>query len=230
MRSIVFDTGPIISLAINDILWILEELKKSFGGDFLVSKGIKNELIDKPLHTKRFKFEAIKVMHFLENGTISVYHDEGVSEKSNYLLDLANNCFIAHGQPIKVVHYGEISGIAIALIKRSEAFVVDERTTRLLIEDPLKLRNILRHRLHTNVALNKDMLKKFRKEVKGLNVLRSVELATVAYEMGLLDRYLTNMKEPRKELLDSVLWGIKLNGCAVSKREIEQILKVEIKG
>ena len=54
-----------------------------------------------------------------------------------------------------------------------------------------------------------------------------MELVTIAYEKGLLDNYLADVKEPRKTLLDSVLWGVKLNGCSVSRREIEQIIRME---
>lgn len=60
-------------------------------------------------------------------------------------------------------------------------------------------------------------------------MIRSVELVTIAYELGMLDKYLPNAPDPKKTLLDSVLWGVKLNGCAVSKHEIEQILRMEIK-
>lgn len=49
------------------------------------------------------------------------------------------------------------------------------------------------------------------------------------YEFGLLDKFLTRIPEARKNLLESVLWGVKLNGCAVSREEIEDILKMELK-
>ncbi|MBI2656373.1 hypothetical protein HYX03_01385 [Candidatus Woesearchaeota archaeon] len=51
----------------------------------------------------------------------------------------------------------------------------------------------------------------------------------IAYEHGLLDDYITKIPDARKNLLESVLWGVKLNGCAVSKDEIEQIVRIEIK-
>lgn len=229
MKSLVFDAGPIISLTINDLLWLLEPLKKSFKGEFLISKGIKKEVVDKPLNTKRFKFGALKVQHVIDEGIITNYDDKSVLSKANELIEIANNCYYARGQPINIVHFGEISGIAIAIIKKSSGFVVDERTTRLLIENPDKLKQILSHTLHTNIRINDEALYKFKKEIKDLKVIRSVELVTIAYEMGLLDSYLIKIEEPRKTLLESVLWGLKLNGCSVSKREINQILKLEIK-
>ena len=52
---------------------------------------------------------------------------------------------------------------------------------------------------------------------------------TIGYERGLLDSFITKISDARKNLLESVLWGLKLNGCAVSKDEIEQIMKIETK-
>ena len=229
MKSLVFDAGPIISLAINDLLWLLEPLKKRFKGDFYISRAIKTEIVDKPLTTKRFKFGAIKVLHYIENKTITLVDNREIREKTELLLELANNSFMAHAQPINIVHYGEISGIAAALFNNSEAYIVDERTTRLLIENPNKLKNILRHTLHTDIKINHDKLRKFQEITKNIRIIRSVELVVIAYELGLLNKYLANIPHPKKTLLESVLWGVKLNGCAVSKRELEQILKMESK-
>lgn len=229
MKSIVFDAGPIISLAMNDLLWLLEPLKKRLRGGFYISKAIKKEIVDKPLSTKRFKFEALKVLHYIDNGTISIVDDKEIRKKTEFLLELANSSFIAHSQPINIVHYGEMSGISTAIFNNSDAYVVDERTTRTLIENPNKLKNILRYTLHIDIKINYNKLKEFQKLTGNIKIIRSVELVTIAYELGLLDKYLTNIQNPRKTLLESVLWGVKLNGCAVSKREIEQILKLESK-
>ncbi len=229
MKSIVFDAGPIISLAINNLLWLLEALKKKFKGEFYISNDIKKEVIDKPLTTKRFKFEALRVFYYINNGTINISDGEEIRKKTKLLLELANNSFIAQSQPINIVHYGEMSGLATACFNKSDAYVVDERTTRALIENPNKLRNILRHTLHTDVKINHSKLRELQRIVGNMKVIRSVELVTIAYELGLLDKYLANVPNSKRTLLESVLWGVKLNGCAVSKREIEQIIRVESK-
>ena len=52
---------------------------------------------------------------------------------------------------------------------------------------------------------------------------------TIAYERGILDRFAAKIPNPQKELLDGVLWGLKINGCAISGKEIEEILKIEVK-
>ena len=71
--------------------------------------------------------------------------------------------------------------------------------------------------------------KNFESFVRNIKTIRSIELVTLAYEHGILDNYLTKIPDARKNLLESVLWGVKLNGCAVSRDEIDQIVKLEMK-
>jgi len=83
--------------------------------------------------------------------------------------------------------------------------------------------------LHTTVKVSQGNLKDFSKLTKGVRMIRSAELVTIAYESGLLDKYLAEIQDAKKTLLESVLWGVKLNGCAISKKEIEQLVRMEVK-
>ncbi|KHO51294.1 MAG: hypothetical protein QT04_C0044G0003 [archaeon GW2011_AR11] len=58
MKALVFDSGPIISLTLNGLLWMLRPLKQRFKGDFCITKAVYGEIISYPLHTKKFKLEA----------------------------------------------------------------------------------------------------------------------------------------------------------------------------
>lgn len=228
MRSISFDAGPVISLTTNNLLWLLKPLKEKYKGHFHITKDVKKELVDMPLEIKRFEFEALQVMHCIDNNILEVIDKKEINDSANKLLELANSSFNAFGNNIQIVHRAEMSGIACSLYFNDEAFVVDERTTRTLIENPKKLFNILRHTLHTDIKVNKSNLHEFGKLTKNIKVIRSVELVTIAYELGLLDKYITNIPNAKKRLLDSILWGVKLNGCSVSRREIEQIVRMEV--
>lgn len=228
MKSLVFDTGPVISLTMNNLLWLLDPLKEISKANFFITEQVKRELVDVPLNkTKRYKFEALQVLHYIENGTLEVISSDIIQEDTLKLLSIANNCFSAFGHNMTLVHEAEMSAIALYLQKNADAFVVDERTTRLLIENQKKLRHILEHNLNTKISENKNNLNEFKKITKDVRMIRSVELATVSYEKGLLDKYIANTPNPKETLLESVLWGIKLNGCAVSKKEIEQIIREE---
>jgi uncharacterized protein YlbG (UPF0298 family) len=227
MKSLIFDAGPIISLATNNLLWILEPLKKKFNGKFYITDAVKRELVDRPLETKKFKFEAIQVQRLIENGVLEIIDNSFIKEKTPILLSTANEIFRAYNNYIKIVHFAEMSVIAAALSLNSNVIVLDEKTTRYLIENPKIIVEILRKTLHASIYINENNLKEFKNTVKDIKTIRSIEIVTMAYEHGILDSYITRIPDARKNLLESVLWGVKLNGCAVSKDEIEQIVKIE---
>jgi len=229
MKVIVFDTGPIISLTINNLLGLLTNLKEKYRGGFYITAAIRRELIERPLATKKFKFEALQVLRCINSDILEVFDSPELKGKTLHLLDLANRCFFVKDKPIQISHFAEITGIAASILNNAEAFVVDERNTRLLIEDPKRLQDILSKRLHTKISLDKNSLREFREMSKGVKLIRSVELVSIAYELGLLDKYLVNIPDPKRTLLEAVLWGVKLNGCSVSEKEIEEIVKMEIK-
>ncbi len=229
MKSLIFDAGPIISLTTNDLLWILEPLKKNFKGKFYLTEAVKHELVDRPLETKKFKFEAIKVEKMIEDGILEIIDNAFIRENTPNLLNTANQIFKAYDYDMRIVHFAEMSVIAAAANLNSDAIAIDEKTTRLLIENPRRVGDILKNTLHTPISVNEKNLKDFSDFSKGIKIIRSVELVTMAYEKGYLDEFITKIPDARRNLLESVLWGVKLNGCAVSKDEIEQILKLEIK-
>ncbi|MDD5649498.1 MAG: hypothetical protein PHF86_03650 [Candidatus Nanoarchaeia archaeon] len=229
MKNIVFDTSSIISLSTNDLLWVLKPLKDKFNGDFLISEGVRKELVDNPLQIKRFKFEALMILNLISNKGLNVYNDKEVEKKITYLNSLVNNLFKAKGEYITIMQSGEIASLAVAIILGSSAYVVDERTTRLVIEDPERLVKILRNKLHTTVNINRNNLELIKKEINGLKVIRSTELVLMAYEMGLFKDFLKltiYSKNIKKDLIDGLLWGLKLRGCSISEEEIDEAIKI----
>lgn len=229
MKAILFDAGPIISLTTNNLLWLLEPLKEKFKGEFCMTESVRKELVDKPLSTKKFKFEALQVQHMIEKGVLKVIKDGRVSGKANQLLDLASSIFYVHGNPMRPLQLGELESLAAAKIMDILYIVVDERVTRLLLENPGQLEELFEKRMHADVHVKSAKLAKLHKEVEGVKLIRSFELVTIAYELGLLDRYLVKIPKARKQLLQAVLWGIKLNGCSVGHKEIDEIVSIELK-
>ena len=220
MKHLVFDSGPIISFTMNNLLWALDPLKHRFEGEFLITPKVKEEIVDKPIQTKKYKLEAIQVRQQIEKQVITeVKEKKELSDLTERLSFYANNIFQAWGSYIKIVHEGEMQSLALAKIIEAEALVVDERNVRILIEDPEGLATIMKSKLHTNIKIDRQNLKKFQQMTKGIRIIRSLELVIIAYQLGVFDDY----KTQKKELLDALLWGIKLNGCSVSEREIEEI-------
>jgi len=230
MKNLVFDTGSIISLVMNNMLWTLKSLKKVYNGKFLMPENVKYELIDRPIKTKKFKLEALVIQNYLSKGVFSLVNDKELDKKTNLLLKLANNIFWSNNKPIKIIQKAEMEALAIVLKYNADALVVDERTIRLLIENPENLSKLLSHRLHTKVKLNHSSLEEFKKNIKDVNIIRSTELAVVSYDLGILDRFITIGKNvdlnSKGILLEGALWGLKLRGCAISSEEIKEIMKL----
>ncbi|MEK6834765.1 MAG: hypothetical protein AABX61_00695 [Nanoarchaeota archaeon] len=230
MKALVFDSSSIISLSTNNLLNILKDLKKIYNGDFLIGNEVLKEVIDDPLKSKKFKLEALQLAHYLAQGSIKLFNRD-LDDKTNYLLTLANNIFQANDHNIIILHKGEVEALALTIFLEADALVIDERTTRLLIEDTLKLKHLLEKKLHTKITTNKDNLNYFKKETKNIKILRSSELMAIAFEHGLFEDYYDAKKlvqeNFKRELLDGILWGLRLKGCAISTSEIDEILRIE---
>lgn len=225
MKSLVFDTGTVISLIMNNTLWVLEALKKKFDGEFYIGSIIKYELVDRPIKGKKFKFEAIMIEDFIKRGILKVY-DKDLKASTNKIMGLANKVFSTSDGFLKLFHDGEMEGLALVKELKANALLIDERSTRMVIENPKNMKDMLTRKLHTKVWINKDNLKLFLREIGMVNVLRSSELLILAYERGLMDKYISS-HEDEYELVEGMLWGTKLRGCSISVDEIYDIIRLE---
>jgi predicted nucleic acid-binding protein len=233
-NAIVFDTGPVISLTMNNLLWTLKELKGKFHGKFYITPAVYNELIKRPLETKRFKLEAMQILPLIATNVIEIFEDETIHKKTLQLLDIANKCFKVRGNWMRIVHYAEAEAVSTALFLGANTVVIDERTTRHLIEDPMLIKRHMERKIHEDVKINKENLRLLGEIFKDLKVIRSIELVTVSYELGLLDRFIVEgekkfVVDPKKDILEGALWAIKLSGCSVREDEIKEIIEIEAK-
>ncbi|HOI18412.1 MAG TPA: hypothetical protein PLX15_00960 [Candidatus Woesearchaeota archaeon] len=227
MKYISCDAGPIISLSMNNLLWVLKELKKK-DVSFCIGSVVKSEMFDKPINIRRFKLKAIQVLDLISEGVISLIDID--TKIRDELMTLSNNIFYAYKRPIPIVHNGEIETLAMYIEKSHNALLLDERTMRLLIESPLNLKTILASKLHTKIKINYDALDKFQNIVKTVKIIRSSELLISAYSMGMFNCYLEENQEKtlpniKEQLLDGLLWGVKLSGCSISEDEIHSLKK-----
>jgi hypothetical protein len=229
MTEILLDAGPVISLTTNNLLWLVEALQKKTSTKFYVVSSVKRELVDRPLATKKFKFEALQVQHLIEQGDLKVIDKPELKSRALQFLDMANTVFWAQKSPISIVQLGEMETLAAASGLGINRVVMDERITRSLLETPEQLQELMSHRLRTKLHVDTGRLEQFRNITRHVEIIRSAELVTIAYEKGLLDNYVVKVPNARKELLDSVLWGVKLNGCAISEDEINELVGMEMK-
>ncbi|MAG45733.1 MAG: hypothetical protein CMH63_03105 [Nanoarchaeota archaeon] len=216
-KNLVFDTSSIISISMNSLLNILGLLKKKFRGEFLISKKVKEELVNRPMKGKKFKLEALQILKEINSDVLKIYGGN-LRNKSLEVLKVANRVFRADDY-IKILDLAEVESLVIAN-ELNGTYVVDERTMRMLVEDVRGLKRLLEKKLKRRVLVNENNLKLFREKIKDIKIIRSVELGYVAYSLGLLKELDGRYK---KELLDGLLWGLKLRGCAISSEEIRKI-------
>lgn len=229
MKTLFFDAGPIISLTLNNLLWLMDALGKKFDGKFYITPGIKKELIDKPLSSKEYEFEALQIISAIRSKYFEVIKYPELESKTQAILNIANKIYLSDGNPIQILHYGEVETFVAALKSGAEAMVVDERAFRNIIENPELEAELLRNKIHRKIEINQNALKQFRQMTGNIKLIRSAELVTIAFELGLLDSYIPNeIKNGRRKLLDALLWTVKLKGCAISSKEIDDIIRMSI--
>lgn len=219
MKYLIFDAGPLITLTMNGLLDVLETLKKNFNGEFIITPKVRYEVIDKPMGIKEYELEGVKIQSLLESGVLKlsseVISDKMLEKETKKIMHALNSTFIAKKE-IHLIQEGEASCIAFSrLCQKENMIVVDERTTRLLTEDPINFKEMMEKRLKTKISVNNQHLK----FVKDIKYIRSAELLYIGYKKGLL-------KWKNKQLLDALLYGVRHKGAAISSNEIEDIKKL----
>jgi hypothetical protein len=225
-KALIFDAGALITLSMNGLTEELRKLKTVFNGSFLITQQVKSEVIDKPLTIKNFELEAFRTKKLLDDGILELAEDYGfdnfkIEEKAREIMGIANSFFQGPRESINIVHLGEASCLALSKMlsekKVKNVIVIDERTTRMLIEKPGNLEELLSRKLHARIKTVKKNFEYF----KNFQVIRTAELIYVAWRKGLIE-----IKDGIL-LLDALLYALKFKGCSISHEEIEEIKKIK---
>ncbi len=214
---IVADSSAIISLAINCMSSALGELNASI----VVTPSVYNEVITQPLTTKRFALEAMRIGKLFDKKIISV--KEVDRKAANEILDAVNSVFEVRGRPLNIIHRGEADAVTLARDVKADALLIDERTTRLLIEDIQEVKNTLSFRTGKKIEVNRKKFDELGRMLPQIPVIRSAEIAAIAYEKGVLDKQL---EAGRGNPLDAALCALKFSGCSISWEEIEEYTRL----
>ena len=207
----------------NGLEYLLIDLKKIFKGSFIITKEVKYETIDHPISIKKFELGALKIKNLLEKKILELPHvlnirENEVKERTRKILRITNNSFFAKNKPMHIIDSGEASCLALSLLceekKIENVVAVDERTTRMIGENPENLRKLFEKKLHTKIELKEDF--SFLKNVK---FIRSSELVYLAYKKGFV-------KLKDKNVLDALLYATKFKGCSISRQEIEEMKRL----
>ncbi len=235
---LVFDAGPVIAFTLTGVLEDLIHYAKREELSFHVPRAVERELIDHPLRTQKYAFEAYHVLNAFSQGVFHLDASGRLHEQAVSLLQLANSLFMAKGSWLRIVSLAEMSVIVHAL-ERDAIAVIDERTARMLVEQPRSLAQWMSRKLHTGVRIHEERLRVWKNAIRRVRIIRSVDIAYALAEQHVFDHYL-----PRPELLashgrvkhlhtlsypslvEALLWSLKLHGCSVSEREITRAVSV----
>jgi len=224
MKYLIFDAGPIISMTMNGLLPVVEKMKERFPGiEFILTPDVKKEVVDRPMKIKKFKLEALQVQKLIEKGVFkmsgNVISDSKLRKEMKKIEKTANGVLRATNtkEKIRIIHDGEVACLAFCnLVKGEHLIVIDERTTRMLIEAPERLEEMMERKLHTPLDSTPDLIKNW----KNFKFIRSAEFLYIAWKMGLIGG------EGNLEMLDALLYGVKFKGCAITSTEIEELKKI----
>lgn len=224
MKAIIFDSGTLISFTMAGLVQELKELRKIFNGKFLITNEVKYELVDKPMGIKRFELEAMKIQQLLDEKFLELpssigVKDSKISNEGKNFLDIANNTFSTKKGPVKLIHNGEASSLALSKILTQKGIknviAIDERTTRMLSEKPENLKKLMEKKLHMPITAKIENYKLF----KEFKFIRSPELVYVAYKKGIV-------RFKKGPVLDALLYAVKFKGAAISGDEIREIKRL----
>jgi len=222
MKYLIFDSGPLINFSMNGSLPLFKKIKETFGGEFLITPAVKEESIDYPETVIRFELEALrleslfneKIIQFPE---LSKSQEKELKRLTMEMMNLANSTYSAKGKNLQLIGKGEAATLALSILLKEQqnVIVIDERTTRMLCENPENLRKLLEKKLHTKVKAKKENYSFFQK----FKIIRSTELIYIAYKKGLFE-----LKNPKT--LEAMLYAFKFKGTSISENEIKEILRL----
>ncbi len=221
--NFICDSSTLIALAETCTLPALYHLKQSAGARFLVPPAVGYETMQHPEHIKRFAFSAFKIEKVKDDGVLEMTEPKNLGQRTRDIMQRANSVFSVNGQALKVLHAGEAECLAVYLENKAKAVLVDEKTTRLLIEDPLLLRDSLQQEYHGRAKMNDSALDALKAATKGMVAVRSTEILAMAYEDGFFKGYGKN----EVEAFHASLYALRNAGCSITTKELLEYQQIQ---
>jgi hypothetical protein len=220
-RDILCDSGVLISLTAGCLDNILYFFAENHDMRFVIPPSVEYESVTRPLQSdlKKHLFSAIRIKDMIEDGVVVVV-DAKVEDQTRKLMNAANNMFYVKGKPLRLIQLGESEMLALAGELGIDNILIDERTTRMLIEAPFRLKEHLENEFSVNVMVNKGNFRELTSKISNLKALRSSELVMLGYENG----FFKNFNGLQREALEAALYKMKFSGCSISFDEISSYM------
>ena len=217
----VIDSGTMITLSSTCLMNVFIDFVQHNKMELLVSANVAEESVWRPITNKRFALNAARIKHAFSEEIVKIVALTPQIEKlQQEILRLANSAFSTNQGPLTIIQAGEAEALALAKVYGAHALFIDERTTRSLIENPHRLKQVLERRQDQPISADEEKLSDFQEMFSFLKVFRSVDLIALAYEQDLFDHELGHGKIE----LQAALYAAKFAGCAVSEKEIDEFI------
>lgn len=223
-NNIICDSSSLISIVDTGMISLLYMLKEKLNGQFLITDGIRDEIVSRPIQSKKYSLGAVTLQKAINDGVLVVLETEFLKKTAQEIMDLANNTFTLNGRPLSLVHMGEAEILSLMVETNSKMLLIDEKTTRLFIESPEKLHSHLLTQYQGDLKINRTKLVDFKSMFQDAKILRSVELLGIGYMYGYFKQY----GPLEKEALKAATYAVKFAGCGVSFEEIEEFLRKDL--
>ncbi|MDO8627059.1 MAG: hypothetical protein Q7K42_01210 [Candidatus Diapherotrites archaeon] len=195
--------------------------------EMYIAPGVEYESVTRPREINRFKLSSVRIGDAIKEGWMKVWKDKKqIQESVKEIQEIANKIYYSDEGEMTIMHLGEAESLALINIMQTDIFGIDERTVRMLIEEPFALKKHMQIKYEQNIYLNKEMLEKFKALMPKITIIRSTELISLAFENGLFQQELSEDQES----LSAALYSLKYSGCAISGQEIEEFVNKKLKG
>jgi len=222
MTQIVVDSSSLITLSGNCFIKLLKHLTEQEKISFLMPESVYYESVQKPIKIKRFELNAVRIRDIVEEGYLKLIRTTpNIKKTMEELSTVSANIYNVKGKNFRLIDLGEAETLALMKEINSELLLIDERTTRMLIEEPQNVLEFLQRRHRCNVEFDNDSIQKFSNLFGKIKIIRSTELIALSYENGCFAKEMHRTKQA----LEAALYAAKFAGCAVSFEEIKSFLK-----
>ncbi len=215
-KKIIMDTSTLISLTMTCSSNIFSELKNKFS--FAIPKTVYTESVLKPKENQKFHLSALRLSKIISETPFEIASPTAQEkQKTELFLSAANSLFSIENKNLNILQRAETEAAVLA-DSRNALLASDERTLRLLLENPFLLREVLEKRYGEDIEMDRSFLEKIS-FLKNLRIVRSSELLVSVF---LKDKKILTKEE--KEFLEASLFALKFAGASLTDEEIISFL------
>jgi len=218
---IICDSSSIIALnetCNSNVFHFLQEL------DFVIPPAVEEEIVINPIKVKQFAMHALRMQMILREKEVRIVSKKNLEERTEKVLRFANNSYFIDGKPLTLVQRGEAACLALLSLVGARLLLIDEKTTRMILEDPLALQRIIQEEHGKKVKLNSENLKRLSEMFDGAAILRSTELITIAARKGFFARF----EEDETKAYHAAIYALRFAGCSITTQELSDYDELDV--